>query len=392
VGLIRRDVSEFGSHYPAFKRLSLTGNTSDLDLTSATVARFCGLSIHEAMRKERASDKAKGKTNKREAKQTSCPWVPRWQVLRHVDDFTGAAGAATTDGGARGAGSFSASAGGRDSLSDLDEKGNGPPAAGAFQSRPCGSKTAKPDVSEDIRASRTLKDSSDALLSLARATTERTAVVFSNTAEMRDTPEAIAFRKIHARKLMAAAGMNLSLYPPAISSGPAKTAATLATDAVSSTAPAAASEEHLLSPVGNKPASVESKGHAGSSTAPAVVSEVHPPSPVGIKLTEVESEEQSPPASGNNTPAAPTSKAHVLKTTAQSTPSRGARYQVTKQANAAAALAAATTTFEDHDEVCLVPMHHKKAADDADCAFEEPGGDDDHFDSLKCLRWMCFVL
>ena len=59
MGLIRRDVSEFGSHYPAFKRLSLTGNTSDLDLTSAAVARFCGLSIHEAMRKERASDKAK---------------------------------------------------------------------------------------------------------------------------------------------------------------------------------------------------------------------------------------------------------------------------------------------------------------------------------------------
>jgi len=27
-------------------------------------------------------------------------------------------------------------------------------------------------------------------------------------------------------------------------------------------------------------------------------------------------------------------------------------------------------------------MHHNKAADDVDCAVEESGGDDDHFESL----------
>jgi len=222
---IRRGVSEFGSHYLAVKRMSLTGNPSDEDLISAAVARFCGLNIYEEMRKDRASDKSKGKTTKRTEKQTTCPWVPCWRVLRHVDKFSGAAGAATADGGAGGAGSSSASDGGRASSSDTDEEENGPPAAGAFQSRPRGSQAAKREMSEGIRASRTLKDSSDALLALARETTERTTGAFLDTSEMRGTPEVIAFRKMHARKLMSAAGMDLSSSPPAMSSGPAKTAA-----------------------------------------------------------------------------------------------------------------------------------------------------------------------
>jgi len=175
-------------------------------------------------------------------------------------------------------------------------------------------------MSEDIRASRTLKDSSDALLALAQATTERTTVAFFNTAEMRDTPEVIAFRKMHARTLMAAAGMDFSSSSPAMSSGPAGTAAALATD-------------------------------AGSSTAPAAVWEVHPPPPVGNNPAAVECEVQSPPASGDNTPAAPATTVPVPKTTGRGTPSRGARSQVTKQAKAAAALAATSTTSDDDDEV-----------------------------------------
>jgi len=41
--------------------------------------------IVEAIRKDRTADKAKGKATKRKAKQVHCPWVPCWQVLRHVD-------------------------------------------------------------------------------------------------------------------------------------------------------------------------------------------------------------------------------------------------------------------------------------------------------------------
>jgi len=98
-----RGVREFDSHYLAVKRLSLTDNPSDEDLISAAVARFCVRNIYEAMRNDRASAKAKGKTTKRKAKQTTCPWVPCWRVLRHVYKISGAAGAAAADGGAGGA-------------------------------------------------------------------------------------------------------------------------------------------------------------------------------------------------------------------------------------------------------------------------------------------------
>ena len=49
-----------------------------------------------------------------------------------------------------------------------------------------------------------LKASTEALSALARATFERTTEAFFNSAEMRDTREAVAFRRSHARKLMAA--------------------------------------------------------------------------------------------------------------------------------------------------------------------------------------------
>jgi len=155
-------------------------------------------------------------------------------------------------------------------------------------------------MSDDIRTSWTLKISSDALLALAPATTERRTVEFLNAAEIRDNPEAIAFRKMHALKLMAAAGMDVSSSPPAMSSGLAERAAAL-------------------------------EAGAGSSTTPADVSEVHPPQPVGTKPAAAESEVESPPASGDITPAAPETRVPVSKTTGRGTASRGSRSQVTKQ-------------------------------------------------------------
>jgi len=197
---IRKGVNEFGSHYLAVKHMGLTGNPSEEDMISAPMARFCGANVCEAMRKDRAEDMAKGKSTKRKAKQVHCPWVPCWRVLRHVDKFSGAAGAAAANGGAAGARSSGGSPGGRStSDSDQDAEDAG---AGGYQSRPRGSKAAKRDKAENIQASRMLKASTDALIALARATSERTTVAFFNSAEMQDTPEAVAFRRAHARKLM----------------------------------------------------------------------------------------------------------------------------------------------------------------------------------------------
>jgi len=115
-------------------------------------------------------------------------------------------------------------------------------------------KTAKREMAEDIRTTRTLKASSNAMLALAHATSEPTTVAFFTSAEMRDTPEAISFRKMHARKLMAAAGMDLSASPPSTTSEPSGTAAAPHADTGSSTAAAAVSEGHAPPSSGNKPA------------------------------------------------------------------------------------------------------------------------------------------
>jgi len=110
---IHKGVNEFGSHYLAVRRMELTRNSSEEDIISAAMARFCGANVYEAMRKDRAADMAKGKTTKRKAKHVHCPWVPCWRVLRHIEKYCGAAGAAAADGGAAGAGSSGGSPGGR---------------------------------------------------------------------------------------------------------------------------------------------------------------------------------------------------------------------------------------------------------------------------------------
>jgi len=88
-------------------------------MISAAMARFCGANVYEAIRNDRTEDKAKGKATKRNVKQVHCPWVPCWRVLRNVDRFSGAAGAAAADGGAAGVGSAGGSPDGC-STSDFD--------------------------------------------------------------------------------------------------------------------------------------------------------------------------------------------------------------------------------------------------------------------------------
>ena len=205
---IRKGVKIFGSHYLAVQRIERTGNPSDEDMISAAMAPFCGANVYEAIHKARTEEKAKGKATKSKANQVQCPSVPCWRVLRHVDKFSGAAGAAAAEGGAARAVSAGGSPGGRStSHSDEDEKDAG---AGGYQSGPRGAKAAKRDKASGIQESRTLKASTDALSTLAQETSERTTGGFLNSAKMRDTPEAVAFRRVHARKLIAAAGLALS--------------------------------------------------------------------------------------------------------------------------------------------------------------------------------------
>jgi len=136
------------------------------------------------------------------------PKVPCWRVLRHVDKFSGAAGAAA-EGGAAGTGPTGGSTGGRSAKSHSHDDGEDL-GAGGYQARSRGATAAKRDKTEDIRLSRVLKPGTEALSALAQATSERTTAAFFFIVEMRDTPEANSFCCAHARKLMAADGLNVS--------------------------------------------------------------------------------------------------------------------------------------------------------------------------------------
>jgi len=353
---IRKGVNEFGSHYMAVKRMELTGNPSDEDMISAAMARFCGANVYEAIRKDRTADKAKGKATKRKAKQVHCPWVPCWRVLRHVDKFSGAAGAAAADGGAAGAGSAGGSPGGR-STSDSDEDGEDA-GAGGYQSRPRGAKAAKRDKAAGIQESRMFKASTDALSALAQATAERTTVAFFNSAEMRDTPEAVAFRRAHARKLMAAAGLALS--PP---------------DTLSEASPPPAS-------TGDAPAAGESTPSTPaltSSSTPRMPPAQEPPAGTAVVPASTPAASApggAPPASAVKTTTA-TVSSPAASAAGSGAASRGRRSLSTKQAKAAAALAAGSKTLDDeNDGIFVVPVFPVRD-DGADCSEDRQDAEGD---------------
>ena len=343
---IRKGVNEFGSHYLAVKRMELTGNPSDEDMISAAMARFCGANVYEAIRKDITEDKAKGKATKPKAKQVLCPWVPCWRVLPHVENFSGAAEAAAADGGAVGAGSAGGSPGGR-STSDSDEDGEDA-GAGGYQSRPRDAKAGKRDKAAGIQESRMLKASTDALSTLVHATSERTTVAFSNSAEMRDTPEAVAFRRAHARKLMARAGLALS--PP---------------DTLSEASPPPAS-------TGNAPAAGES-----TPSTLALTSTLKPRRPLakeeaaGMAVVPASTPAASAPGGAPPASAVETTTATVSSPAASAAgfgaESRGRRSLSTKQAKAAAALAAGSKTLDnENDGIYVVPVFLVRD-DGADC-------------------------
>jgi len=382
---IRKGVNEFRSHYMAVKRMELTGNPSDEDMISAAMTRFCVANVCEAIRKDRAADEAKGKATKHKAKQVHCPWVPCWRVLRHVDKFSEAAGAAAADGGAAGAGSAGASPGGR-STSNSDEDGEDA-GAGGYQSRSRGAKTAKREKAAGIQESRMFKASTDALSALAQATSECTTVAFFNSAEMRDTPESVAFRRAHARKLIAAAVLALSppdtfseASPPPASKGDAPAAG----ESTPST-PALTSSSTPLMPQAQEPP-------AGTAMVPASTPAASAPrgappvSAVKTTTATVSSPAASAAVSGAPGGAPPASAIETTTATVSSpaawaagsgAASRGRRSLSTKQAKAAAALAAGSKTLDDeNDGIYVVPVFPVRD-DGADCSEDRQDAEGD---------------
>jgi len=192
-----------------------------------------------------------------------------------------------------------------------------------------------------------LKASTDALSAQAQAAPERTTAAFFNSAEMRDTPEAVAFRRAHARKLMAAAGLVLS--PP---------------DTLSEASPPPAS-------TGNAPSAGES-----TPSTPALTSTSTPRMPraheqaAGTAVVPASTPAVSAPGGARPASEVKTTTATVSSPAASAAGSGaailGRRSLSRKQAKAAAALAAGSKTLDyENDGIYVVPVFpvHDDGAD-----------------------------
>jgi len=306
-------------------------------------------------------------------------------VLRHVDKFSGAAGAAAADGGAACAGSAGGSTGGR-STSDSDEDGEDA-GAGGYQSRPRGAKAAKRDKAAGIQESRMFKASTDALSALAQATSERTTVALFNSAEMRNTPEAVAFRRAHACKLMAAASLALS-PPDILSEASPQPASTGDAPAAGESTPSPPAQTSSLTP-STPPAQEPPAGTAvvpASTPAASAPGGAPPASATKTKTATVFS--PAPSAAGSGAPGgAPPASAVKTTTATVSSPapsaagsgaaSRGRRSLSTKQAKAAAAIAAGSKTLDDENDGIYVVRVFSVRDDGADCSEDRQDAEGD---------------
>jgi len=193
-----------------------------------------------------------------------------------------------------------------------------------------------------------LKASTDALSALAQATSERTTVTFFNSSEMRDTPEAVAFRRAHARKLMAAAALALS--PPDTSSGasppPASTGNAPAAGQCKPSTPALTSTSTPRIPPAQEQA-------AGTAVVPASTPEASAPG-------------GAPPASAVKTTTA-TVSSPAASAAGSCAASRGRRSLPTKQDKAAEALPAGSKTLDYVNDGIYVVLVFPVRDDGADC-------------------------
>jgi len=190
-------VSAFTSHYLAVKATATTGDTSEEDMISDAVARYCSLDVYDAIREDRNQAKVNDKTRKRKAQVAHHKWVACWRFLRQSDTFSGAA----NGGDASGMKIMC------DTSSDEEDSGIGSSSGrsrrnGGFQGRPVGIKAARMQRQEDKQMDSQVEASTAALRKLTDAQHERTALCLFDSPLIRHTPEAARFQLAITLKML----------------------------------------------------------------------------------------------------------------------------------------------------------------------------------------------
>lgn len=167
---INKRVMSFACFFNRVENMNLTGNLTLEDRISTPVALSCSMDVYEAIKRDRASDKASGKRRKRTAMEALCEYVSSWRKLRGTDKYgTAAAAAALAEAAARrwapgGRGGGSSAGGSCSAGSEMhgtdagDTDEDGIVQRRGFQARPTGNKLAKQEHLADITTVRELKE------------------------------------------------------------------------------------------------------------------------------------------------------------------------------------------------------------------------------------------
>lgn len=73
---IKKGVMDFACFFHRVENMNLNGNVTFVDRISAAKGLSCSIDLYEAIKKERAADKAHVKRRKRAANEAECEYVP----------------------------------------------------------------------------------------------------------------------------------------------------------------------------------------------------------------------------------------------------------------------------------------------------------------------------
>lgn len=85
---ISKEVTRFAAFYHRVGQMNLTGNMTEEDRIRAAIGLASSIDVYQAILKDRAIDKAKGKRTKRAAKEPYCEYLLCSCILRPMDTYS----------------------------------------------------------------------------------------------------------------------------------------------------------------------------------------------------------------------------------------------------------------------------------------------------------------
>jgi len=264
-----KNVQRFSSSMVAVGRRQMTGNLTDEDLIRMATAHFDAENLYEAVQVDDNDEEAPVLVVKKGGTRAA-DWVKCWKVMRKLDKFSGASGAAATAAAARGRSPLPD--GGVEDISDDESSSTVGRRRGLFQERPIGTKAAKAAASTDIAIQREAATTAAALKSLSETAIERADIDFWKAKDVRETGEAEQWRKNEMERRLLLSNARLRKAKAAESRLASRSTATAPSMSGTSAAATAAAEATAGAAADRAPSAAASPASAVSPSGVAAAS------------------------------------------------------------------------------------------------------------------------